>query len=409
MTGRAFGAVVLVLAGAFVGVPIAVVLGIVVLLLETIRAVWTRYGLRGVTYRRTLDADRTTWGDEIPMTVEVWNRKRLPLAWLRADDDASFGVVVRERELVDSSRGSGALRNVWTLAPFERVTRRFHVGAERRGVYDLGPIDLAVGDLFARQAAVEERDDRTRFIVRPRTVGTSGIERPDQWGGTERAKAGLTEDPSRFAGVRPYAPGDPLRRIHPRASARIGAPMTKRFEPSRDRELLIVLDVQTEHGPAWELTYDADDVEALYVVAASIARALARERAAFGIAAAGFSGAETRFATVPVSSAGGQAERVLDLLARLSPHASAPFERLLALVRRIARPGTTLLVVTARDPSPFRGWFRRLEASGCRVVVLACGRTAVADAARAREAGFAARPARLNGPWRTATALDVAS
>jgi uncharacterized protein (DUF58 family) len=409
MSGRAFAAVLLVLAGAFAGVPIAVVLGIVVLLLETIRAIWSRYGLRGVTYRRTLATDRTTWGEEIPMTVEVWNRKRLPLAWLRADDDASFGTVIRERELVDGSRGGGALRNIWTLAPFERVTRRFHVGGERRGVYDLGPVDLSVGDLFARQAAFEERDDRTRFIVRPRTVGTTGIERPDQWGGLQRAKAGLTEDPSRFAGVRPYAPGDPLRRIHQRASARLGAPVTKRFEPSRDREVLIVLDVQTEHGPAWEINFDADEVEALYVVAASVARALATERAAFGIAAAGFSGAQSRFAHIPISSAGGQAERVLDLLARLSSHPSAPFERLLALVRRIARPGTTVLVVTARDPTPFVAWFRRLEQRGCSVVVLACGRDAAGDAARARSAGFRARAARLNGPWQTASGLEVAS
>jgi uncharacterized protein (DUF58 family) len=409
MSGQAFAAVLLVLAGAFIGVPIIVVLGVIVLLLETIRAVWARYGLSGVTYERRLDSDRTTWGDEIPMTIEVWNRKRLPLAWLRADDDATFGTVVRERELVDGSRGSGALRNVWTLAPFERVTRTYHVGAERRGVYDLGPVDLAVGDLFARQAAIEERDDRARFIVRPRTVGTSGIERPDQWGGLERAKAGLTEDPSRFAGIRPYAPGDPLRRIHQRASARLGTPVTKRFEPSRDREVLIALDVQTEHGPAWEIAYEPDDVEALYVVAASVARTLATEKAAFGIAAAGFTGAETRFATVPISSSGGQAERVLDLLARLSTHASAPFEKLLALVQRIARPGTTVLVITARDPGPFAGWFRRLEAGGCRVVVLACGHDAVADAGRARSAGFSARAARLNGPWQTASALEVAS
>jgi uncharacterized protein (DUF58 family) len=409
MSGQAFAAVLLVLAGAFIGVPIIVVLGVVVLLLETIRAVWARFGLRGVTYRRWLASDRTTWGEEIPMTVEVWNRKRLPLAWLRADDDASTGVVVRERDLVESNRGSGALRNVWTLAPFERVTRRFHVSGERRGVYDFGPIDLSVGDLFARQAAIVERDQATRFIVRPRTVGTTGIERPDQWGGLERSKAGLTEDPSRFAGVRPYAPGDPLRRIHQRASARIGAPVTKRFEPSRDREVLIVLDVQLEHGPAWEIATRPDEIEALYVAAASVARELATERAAFGLAAAGFSGAETRFAHVPISSSGGQAERVLDLLARLSTHPSAPFDRLLALVRRIARPGTTILVLTARDPTPFVGWFRRLEQGGCRVVVLTCGEDAVLDAGRARAAGFRARAARLNGPWQTATALEVAS
>jgi uncharacterized protein (DUF58 family) len=409
MSGRAAAAVLLVLAGAFAGVEIVVVLGIVLLLLETIRAVWTRYGLQGVSYRRTLASDRTTWGDEIPMTVEVWNRKRLPLAWLRADDDASFGVTVRERDLVDGSRGSGALRNVWTLAPFERVTRRFHVGAERRGVYELGPVDLSVGDLLARQAAIEELDHRARFIVRPRTVGTAGVERPEQWGGMERAKAGLTEDPSRFAGVRPYAPGDPLRRVHQRASARLGTPVTKRFEPSRDREVLIVVDVQTEHGPVWEIAVDAEEVEALSVVAASIARSLGMERAAFGLVAAGFSGVERRYAHVPVSSAGGQAERVLDMIARLSTHASAPFERLLALVRRLARPGTTVLVVTARDPTPFVGWLRRIEEGGCRVLIVACGRDAIADAARARSAGFTARAARLNGPWQTASGLEIAS
>ena len=221
-------------------------------------------------------------------------------------------------------------------------------------------------------------------------------------------RAGLTEDPARFAGVRPYAPGDPLRRIHPRASARLGRPVTKRFEPSRDREVLIALDVQTEHGPAWDVTFDDDAVESLYVVAASIARSLAAERSAFGIAAAGYTGAEARLAHIPISAAPRQAERVLDLLARLSSHASAPFERLLVFVHRVARPGTTVLLVTARDPTPFAAHLRRIERAGCRVVVVACGRRAASDAARARGQGFVARNARLDGPWRTAEQLVVA-
>ena len=405
---QAFAAVGLILFGSFLDVPIAVVLGVVTLVLATVRAVWARYGLDGVTYTRRLATDRTTWGDEIPMTIEVWNRKRLPLAWLRADDDSTFGVVVRERSLVEGRRGRGSLRNAWTLAPYERVVRYFNIGADRRGVFDLGPVELSVGDLFARRALSEERDLPQRFIVRPRTVATPEMERPERWGGVERVKAGLTEDPARFAGVRPYAPGDPLRRIHQRASARLGRPVTKRFEPSRDREVLIALDVQTEHGPAWDMAFDDDAVEGLYVVAASVARSLAAEHAMFGIAAAGYSGAETRLAHIPISAAPGQAERVLDLLARLSSHASAPFERLLLFIQRTARPGTTVMVLTARDPSPFVAHLRRIERSGCRVVVLACGRRAGDDAAHARAFGFAARVARLDGPWRTAETLVVA-
>jgi uncharacterized protein (DUF58 family) len=408
MTGVAFAAILLLLLGTYLDVPVAVILAIVVLTIEMVRLVWTRFGLSGVTYRRYLERDRVTWGEEVAATIEVWNRKRLPLAWLRADDETTPGVVVRERDLAIGRQGGRVLRNAWTLAPFERVVRHYHVGAERRGVYEIGPVELSVGDLFAREAISATRDGVDRFLVRPRTVPAGALHRRDTWGGTDRARFGLTEDPSRFAGIREYAPGDPLRRVHQRASARLGRPVVRRFEPSRDREVLIVLDVQTVTGPRWETTFDTDEVEALFVVAASLARSLALERAAFGLAAAGYHGAESRYAILPVSEAPGQGERVLDLLARLSAHPSAPFERLLAMVARIARSGTTLLVVTARDPSPYLGHLRRMERNGCPVVVVACGPSGAADAGQARKAGLTARSARLDGPWRTASHLAVA-
>jgi uncharacterized protein (DUF58 family) len=407
MTLIALAAILLLLLGTFLQVPVAVILAIVVLLIEMVGQVWTRFGLDGVSYRRRLERDRIGWGEETPVTVEVWNRKRLPLAWLRADDSATPSVVVRERGLAIGREGGAVLRNAWTLAPFERVTRQFHVGAELRGVYELGPVELSVGDLFARQAATERRGDVDRFLVRPRTVPTTALRRRDVLGGADRARFGLTEDPSRFAGIREYAPGDPLRHIHPRASARLGRPVVKRFEPSRDREVLIALDVQIGAGPAWETSFDTEEVEALFVVAASLARSLALERAAFGLVAAGYHRAESRVAWLPVSEAPGQAERVFDLLARLSSHPSAPFERLIGMIRREVRPGTTVLVVSARDPSPYLAHLRQLERFGCPVVLVACGPRGIADAGRARAAGLTARTARLDGPWRTAAGLTV--
>jgi uncharacterized protein (DUF58 family) len=288
------------------------------------------------------------------------------------------------------------------------VVRRFHVGADQRGVFTLGPVELSVGDPFARRAAVERRPGTEHFLVWPRTIPTIEIEPPDRWGDLSRARAGLAEDPSRFAGIRPYAPGDPVRRLHARTSARLGKPMIKRFEPSREREVLIALDVQTAEGPVWDALSGSDDVEALYVVAASVARALGERRVAFGLTAAGYTGAETRYASVPVSAAPGQVERVLDLLARLSPHASAPFERLLSVAARSVRPGTTVLVLTARDPRRFVGALRRIERLGADVVVIACGQEAAREAARARAAGFAARRASMDGHWRTAEQLVIA-
>ena len=408
MAARVLAAAVLILAGSLLGVPIAILLGTVTLLLEVVHWVWARDGLDGVRYRRHLGARHVAFGDELPLAIEVWNRRRLPLAWLRADDGTSPGVTVRERDLITDEERPAILRNAWTLRPHERVVRRFHVGADRRGVHSLGPVELAVGDPFARRAATEERDTLDSFLVWPRTIPATELAPTDRWGDMDRAHAGLAEDPSRFAGVRPYAPGDPMRRVHARASARLGRPMIKRFEPSRDREVLIALDVQTSDGPAWELGLTDEEVEALYVVAASLARSFASRRVAFGLLAAGYTGAETRIARVPVSSAPGQAERVLDILARLSSHASMPFERLLSVATRSVRPGSTVIVLTSRDPRPFALALRRLERAGAHVVVVASGRDAAQGAARARSMGFAARRAAMDGDWRTAERLVIA-
>lgn len=407
MTGIGFAAILLLLLGTFLDVPVAIVLAIVILPLEIAHAMWARHGLRGVSYRRKLERDRVGWGEEVPVAIEVWNQKRLPLAWLRADDEVGDRISVRERRLTDTERTGPVLRNVWTLGPFERVTRRFHLVADRRGLHEIGPASLSVGDLFAREAATEIVEPVDRFLVRPRVVPAGTLRRSDTWGGAARAVAALAEDPSRFAGVREYSPGDPLRRVHPRASARLGRPLVKVFEPSRDREVLLVLDVEQPDRAAWESGLGGDEAEELFVIAASLARTLAEERAAFGIVAAGYHGAESRIASLPVTEAPGQLERVLDLLARLSSHPSAPFAALLGRIVRTTRPGTTILVISARDMTAYAGHLRRLERGGCRIVVVACGTAGPRAAQRARRAGIASQVAVLDAPWRTATHLAV--
>ncbi|HET9614165.1 MAG TPA: DUF58 domain-containing protein, partial [Candidatus Limnocylindrales bacterium] len=382
MTPSGVAAVVLLGIGIVLGSAVVQIVAVVLVLIEAVRITWARGGLTDVRYSRHFERDRIGWGEEVPATIEVWNRKRVPLSWLRADDSASPGLLVRERPLLVGKGGDRVLRNAWTLAPFERVSRRFHVTGERRGVYELGPVDLSVGDLFAREAAAEVRPGTARLIVRPRIVAAEPVHRRDRWGGTDRALFGLAEDPTRYAGLREYAPGDPLRRVHPRASARAGRPLVKVHEPSRDREALIALDVAAGDGRGWDVGHDEETAESLFVIAASLARTLAEERASFGLAAAAWTGSESRLAIVAPSEAPGQLERVLDLLARLSVQPSVPFDRLLGAIIRSVRAGTTVIVVTARDPGPFVRHLRRLERVGLPVVLLACGPNGEADAGR---------------------------
>jgi uncharacterized protein (DUF58 family) len=403
MTVRLAVGLVLVLAGAFLNVPIALGLGVVTLGFEIVRQLWTARGVGTIGYRRFLSTSGVPWGEQATLTIEIWNRGRLPFSWLRSDDAISADAVVKERRLLPGDLGDLTLRNTWTLGPRELVRRRLHLGATRRGVVEVGPTEIVSGDLFALPAARGVWDPVDRLTVWPRTVAAPAVARQERVGGLDRARRGLAEDPSRFVGLRPYAPGDPVRRLHARASARLGRPMVKRFEPSRDRDILLVVDLELDDRILGAGEESDEPTEDLIVIAASLVRSLGLAHAAFGLAAAAVSGPGRPIAFLPLASAPGQMERGLDLLARLPERPSASFERLIGFVSRVAREGTTIMVLTGRDGGPLLGPLRSLRRQGLSVGILAFGPAAIDAVATARGAGLTADVITLDGPWRTAS------
>lgn len=406
--------VVLVLVGGLLGVVVAVILGLIVLAVVGLSQVWKRLALRRLRIQRRFEPDRIVCGDDAQMVLTAWNRKLLPIPWLRAEEPIPAELSERDaRDDVEPTDdqgwrfGAAGLVNGWSLGPYERVVRTIRLKTERRGVYQFGRVNLRVGDLLGDQVAEEDRSLPTTLIVRPRTVRVRRLEVARDRAGELHTRRGLFEDPSRFAGIRPYVSGDPLRHVHWRATARLGTPVVKRFDPSRDRDVVIALDIQTIDG-AWAGQHDDDLAEALCVVAASLARRLEADGASCGLAVAAFSGTIDRIAFVAPSAAQSQAGRIGDVLARLSPYPSAAFEFLLGRLARMIRPGTFVIMVSARDPGPFLPVARRLARSGFGVVHLAVGPNAEAHARRSRVVGLPALIGRLDGTWRNAEQLDVA-
>jgi uncharacterized protein (DUF58 family) len=407
--GLAFG-LALVAAGAVAAAPGLVLVGLLALFTTGVTELWTRYGLRDLRYERKIGRDRAVWGDEVPLDIAVWNDKPLPLAWLSVDDFATQGVVVRDEPLARSERpGLTILRSRWTVGWYERVVRHLTIVADHRGVYSFGPVQATVADLFGRGAATEEHEDRATYIVRPRSVPVR-IASPQHLPlGFLPAQRSLFEDPALFAGVRPYQPGDPLRRVHWRATARTGAPVSKRFDPSRAREVLIAIDVQTMEGPHWPLHFDEELVESLMVAAASLARHALAEGASCGLTAAAFSRTLDRFALVAPRAGRDQLAAITDLLGRLSEFPSAPFERLIARLPQTISLGTTVIVLTARDPAPYLASLTRLNRSGYPVQLVGLGPDGNRAVAETRAFGLAATIGSLAPDWRTSDALVLAN
>ncbi|MFN2418268.1 MAG: hypothetical protein ABR593_05005, partial [Candidatus Limnocylindria bacterium] len=215
MSGWTLVGLAMIAAGGLLGAPGLLLIGGLTLLSRWLTTLWSRYGLESIGYERRIGTDRAVWGDQVALEIEVWNRKLLPVPLLTADDHATDTLRVIGRPLVASERpGQGALQNSWSLLWYERVVRRMVIDARRRGSVTFGPIRLTVSDLFERGTNMEERELPDELLVRPRTVPVQAPHTARAPLGTARTRSSLFTDPSRFAGVRCYQPGDPVRGIH---------------------------------------------------------------------------------------------------------------------------------------------------------------------------------------------------
>ena len=409
MSLRTAAAVGLVGIAILLGAPGLGLVGVLALAIDAMGRLTASMGLRGVSFERRLARDRMVWGDEIPLDLTVRNAKLLPLALLVAESVVSDGVAVRGRTLSASERpGWLALRDAWTLAWYERVVRHLRLVGERRGRFVLGPTRITVADVFGRDAAHTSIPGELAYVVRPRTIPVRDRGTAHAPLGRRRAPAGVFEEPTLFAGVRPYRPGDPPRRIHWRATARLGKPVSRRFDAPRAREALIALDVQTVDGPYWRRDAVEERVEDLAVVAASLARTLLRDGVATGFAAAAYTGRRSRVAWLEPRSGPTQLASIADARGRMGPVASAPFGSVLARIPRTVPPGATIHVLTARDPHEELATLRRLRAAGYDIRLFLVGAGAARHAARARAAGLPTVVATLEPDWRTAPAVGVA-
>ena len=400
----------LIVVGGALGAPGLLLVGGLTVLSRWLITIWSRYGLWNVTVERRLGTDRAVWGDEVPLEIEVWNGKVLPLPLLSVDDHVTDTLRVLGRTLGPSDRpGRATLSNSWSLLWFEAVVRRLRIDARRRGVFSFGPMRLTVSDLFERGSRTEEREAAARLVVRPRSVPVRAAHRARAPLGVARTRSSLFTDPARYAGVRAYEPGDPMRRIHWRAVARTGSLVSKRYEPVHDRQVLLALDIQTVPGAHWLMLFDDEQVESLCVGAASLARDVVRDAGACGLVMGAQLAGGGQWAYLGPSSSPGQLGRIDDLLARVQPIATLPFERLLAAVPRRLAGGGTIVVLSARDPAPFLEPMRRLSRSGYGVTHVAFGDGRQAHAAVARTVGITARTAELAPSWRDADALVLAA
>jgi uncharacterized protein (DUF58 family) len=171
-----------------------------------------------------------------------------------------------------------------------KTTLKYEVELQMRGYYQIGPLTLEGGDLFGLHRRFRIGTEPHFVLVYPRVIPMKGYDlasrRPI---GEIRLTHRLYEDPTRIGGVRFYQAGDPLNRIHWRATARTMTLHSKIYEPSTIAGGTVLLDF---HKDAYHARGEPYRSELAVTAAASIANALYQMNQQVGLITNGRDAAE---------------------------------------------------------------------------------------------------------------------
>src|SRR3989442_232161 len=199
----------------------AFLLGLVVLGSAAASYLWDRYCLARVEYRRTFTPRRAFYGETVTFTMEVTNRKPLPLAWLEVVDELPQQLVPLHGRVIPSVRQRRHhLVNLFSVRWYERVRRHTTLRCDARGYFPLGPARLRSGDIFGFTVRGIDSEQVDHLLVYPRVVPLAALGLPALYPLGDVRRRHLLEDPTRIACTREHSPGDPLRALHWKATPR---------------------------------------------------------------------------------------------------------------------------------------------------------------------------------------------
>jgi len=132
------------------------------------------------------------------------------------------------------------------LEPDETARAAYRLPTDQRGRFELGPLRATVGDPFGLASHTRRVLGTEEVIVFPRvheimSLPETGGDEPDR----DMPRAHGRLDPGgEFLNLRDYEPGDDLRRVHWRSTARHDRLMVRQNEARHRTPVLVMLDVR---------------------------------------------------------------------------------------------------------------------------------------------------------------------
>jgi len=329
---------VLNVAGLFVaivavlfGIPSLYLMAAILWLIPFISNLMGWLMLGGLTCERSLPLSATV-GEAVPLSYRLGNTNRLPKFYLLVRDTLPRGM-----QFV-----GGPPPLVLSLWPGEEAPAPCQVEAQRRGVFQIGPAQIYSTDPLGLQTFAQRMPLLSELTVYPallpiqeswlRGVAAQG------WRGTASALTRGSGDD--FYGVREYGPGDELRRVHWRTTARTGTLAVTEYAQGVTMDVTVALDLSRA---AYIGTGEGEDgaLESAVTLAATLADDFLRHGHTVRLLTAGARADEAAFAGGPQDM-----PRLLETLARVQADSMLTLAEVLDSERALGGAAATLVVIT---------------------------------------------------------------
>lgn len=355
------------------------------LLLAGIAAFSSMAWLSGIECTRTINTTQVSQGEDVRVKVSITNQRGWPIPWLFIEDyfPPDFPCVGFSKRLV-------------MLMPGRSVELEYKLTCPRRGYHRIGPVMYESGDLFGLHKRFRSGKTRDYVSVLPTIayIETFNVaaRRPQ---GPVRITNRIFNDPTRINNIREYVPGDPLNTIHWKATARTGELHVKTFEPTTVTGGTLILDM---HDDSYVPEGKERRMELAITTTASIAYLLQMSGEQVGLLTNGRDAAEVaRFETASVSTKNrfemdemleseeestrispltvstvrspGQAQKIIENLARILPGHGLDLSALIMNQFRMLPRDATLLPVTGQVTERLALTLGSMKISGFNVTV----------------------------------------
>ncbi len=296
--------------------------------------------------RRTL---RGQVGQEAEELIEVRNLSYIPKMWVELEDPSELPGHQSRRAVAIPSRG---LRS-WVVS----------TTLQRRGLFDWGPLRVRGGDPFGIFYTERTYGVRQQILVYPRVVDLPRFQTPPaSLPGEGRFRRRTHYITPNASGIRDWAPGDPLSRIHWRSTAHTGELMVKTFELDPTSDIWVIADME---GAIQAGEGDESTEEYTVTVAASVAQRYIAANRSVGLISFG-----EDYTVVEAERGQQQLARILESLAVAKASGEAPLGNLLIEEQRRFGRHTTLVLVTASTDSSWLSPLQSLVQRGVRASVV---------------------------------------